>query len=122
MTTTPSVGPEQLAEAEVILSTATTASNFVSKIDSIARLLSEVMTMLAVNANRGLPDQVQSIAESIVRIGQEHEDTSNQLSTVEKSTSLELADVNITLSELTGTMSELQDRVASSERASGKGR
>ena len=120
MTTTPSVGPEQLAEAEVILSTATTASNYVSKIDSIARLLSEVMKMLAINVSRGLSHQVQSIAESIVRIGQEHEDTSNQSSTVEKSTSLELADVNVTLSELRGPMSELQYRITSNARASGK--
>ena len=59
MTSTPIIGPEQLAEAEVILTTATTASNYIGKIDSIAKLLIEVMQMLSINVTRGISDQVQ---------------------------------------------------------------
>ena len=70
MTSTPSIGPEQLAEAEVILTTATTASNYIGKIDSIAKLLIEVMQMLSINVTRGISDQVQSIAGAIARIRQ----------------------------------------------------
>ena len=121
MTTTPSVGSEQLAEAESIRTTATTASNYVDKIDTIAKLLSEVMHILPINVSRGLSDQVQSIAESIARVRQEHDALSTQLSTVEKSTSVEMADLNIVVGELKHTASELQDRVTSNERNSGKG-
>ena len=121
MTTTPSVGPEQLAEAESIRTTATTASNYVDKIDTIAKLLSEVMHILSINVNKGLSDQVQSIAESIARVRQEQDALSTQLSTVEKSTSVEMADLNIVVGELKYTASELQDRVTSNERNSGKG-
>ena len=121
MTSTPSVGPEQLADVEVILTTATTASNYVSKIDSIAKLLSEVMQMLAINVNRGISDQVQSIADGILRVKQEQDDMSSHLSTVERSASADMSDVSIVLGELKDTMSELRDRVTSNERAAGKG-
>ena len=70
MTPTPSIGPEQLAEAEVNLTTATTASNYIVKIDSIAKLLTEVMRMLSINVTKGMSDQVQSIADAIARIRQ----------------------------------------------------
>ena len=121
MTTTPSVGPDQPAEAEGVLTTATTASNYVSKIDSIAKLLSEVMQMLSNNVTKGLSDQAQSIADSTLRVRQEQEDMSSQLATIEQSTSAEVSDLNIVLGELKETVSELRDRVESNERASGKG-
>ena len=95
MTTTPSVGPDQLAEVAGILTTATTASNYVSKIDSIAKLLSEVMQMLSINVTRGLSDQVQSISDGMLRMRQEHDDMASQRPTIEQSTSADMSDVNI---------------------------
>ena len=77
--TMPSIRPEQLAEAEVILTTATAASNYIAKIDSIAKLLTEVMQMLPINVTRGISDQVQSIADGILRLRQEQDDTTSQL-------------------------------------------
>ena len=121
MTSTPSIGPEQLAEAEMILTTATTASNYIAKIDSIAKLLIEVMQMLSINVTRGISDQVQSIADAIARTRQEQDEITSHLSTIEKSTSVEMTDMNLVLGELKDVTSELQDRVTSNERMSGKG-
>ena len=120
MTTTPSAGPEQLTVAERILTTATTTSNCVDKIYTVAKLLSEVMHILPINVNKGLSDQFQSMAESIARVRQEQDVLSAQLSTVEKTTSVEMADLNIVIGELKYTASELQDRVTSNERNSGE--
>ena len=101
----PSVGPEQLAEAEVILATAITTSNYISQIDPIAKLLSGPTQMLSVHVSRGVSDQAQSIADSSLTIRQEHDDITSQLSTVEKSTSVEMTDMSVVPGELEDTMS-----------------